>query len=93
MKLSFRIYVISMLATAALAVALLLLPARRHDFSLAHDLLPFMTSAALIGCAVVTWAAAVAVASIHRVTWPLVVCVAAVVIAAGGFALLAPAPR
>jgi hypothetical protein len=46
----------------------------------------------LIGCgaagaAAATWAAAVAIAYVHRVTWPVLLAVGLVALAGGGFAL------
>ncbi len=87
MPRAFRLYY-QLLSLGFLLAGAGLWAARQDDaFSWSLDLIRFVLGAALLGTAAATWAAAIAIAYVHRVTWPILVLVGMVVIAGGGFAL------
>ena len=53
------------------------------------ELVRFVLGGAALGVAAATWATAIFIAYVHRVTWPFVLLTALVVVAGGGFAFWA----
>ncbi len=54
------------------------------DFSWKLQLVEFALGAATIGAAAATWATAIFIAYVHRVTWPVVLLTGVVVVVVGG---------
>jgi hypothetical protein len=75
----------------ALAIALLIatLWAAGSVFGWKLEMLRFLLGAATCGAAIATWATAIFIAYVHRVTWPVLLLTALVVVAGGGFAFWA----
>ncbi len=87
MPRAFRLYTQLLSVTLVLAGAVVWAARLDDAFSWKLDLLRFVLGAGLLGAAVASWATAVFIAYVHRATWPIVLLVALVVIAGGGFAL------
>lgn len=87
MPRAFRVFYSLVAVTFALAGAAVW--AAHVDDSIGSNLeiVRFLLGGALLGAAAASWATAIFIAYVHRVTWPIVVLVGMVVIAGTGFAV------
>jgi hypothetical protein len=75
--------------TCAIVLSIAAVSTAGAAFSWRMELVQFALGAAAVGAAAATWATAIFIAYVHRVTWPFVVLTALVVVAGGGFAFWA----
>jgi hypothetical protein len=75
-------------ALALFAAALWLTFAQKATLDWSLSLIRFLILAAGIGCAIAAWATAVAIAYIHRVTWPFWLMTGLVISAGLAFAVV-----
>ncbi|HSZ80746.1 MAG TPA: hypothetical protein VLA14_00610 [Polyangia bacterium] len=82
----FSAFVVAAMALFAAAVGLTFAQTTTLDWSL--SLIRFLILAAGIGCAIAAWGAAVAIAYVHRITWPFWLMTGLVVTAGLAFAVV-----
>jgi len=75
--------------TCGVVLAIASVSAAGAGFSWKMELLQFVLGVAALGAAAATWATAIFIAYVHRVTWPFVLLTGLVVVAGGGFAFWA----
>ena len=90
MPRAFRVYCLLVALTFVLAGASVWAAHLDDPFGWNLELTRFLLGAGLVAAAVSSWATAIFIAYVHRVTWPVVVLVGMVVIAGGGFAFRCP---
>ncbi len=87
MPRAFRLFYLLVALTFVLAAASVWAAHLDDPFGWNLELTRFLLGAGLLATAVSSWATAIFIAYVHRVTWPIVVLVGMVVIAGSGFAV------